>query len=161
MDVQLILATEIHLHTDAEANVWALQFEPRIIRCQTKYLEPLLGCRLYELLCQAYAAEQAQPSVAMPDRLDALHTALVRMLAQWVYYKSLPFIVSQTSNRGFESTGDVDGKAYGIFSSAIKTEAEDRTEDFKKWLAQHAGDYPELQQPLQPKTRRTPGGIVL
>ena len=181
MDIKLLLASEIHEHTDAEKNVWAATFDPRIIRCQIKHVEPLLGEQLLELLGEALQVERAAvaaraaalaaapetpadelPALApMPAHLAALRTALAPMLAQWIWYMSLPFMLLKATNAGLEQKSLIDDKAYGTYARGVRDEAEARTEDFKKWLAAHAGDYPELKQPLQPKQRRATGGIVL
>ncbi len=160
MLTKLIPAADIHLHTDVEKNVGLQLLEPRIVRAQEKHLVPVIGPVLYELVGEALAAEQASPSTPMPDRLDVLHTQLLPMLAQWVYYLSLPHLNVRTSNRGLDSSDQgVSPQAYNTLAKAIQTEAEDRTNDLQKWIDARRVDYPEAPS-LTPKRRRT-GGIVL
>ncbi|WP_375436679.1 hypothetical protein [uncultured Hymenobacter sp.] len=160
MESKLVPAANIHLHTDAEQNVYPEKFDPRIIRAQEKYLEPVLGRVLYELLCEAFEAEAATPSVVMPDRLDELHTAMVPMLSQWVFFLSLPFLSTSATNRALETAPEAaTGPGYNAYAAGVKTEAEDRTNDLRKWLEARRAIYPEL--PTCPAKRRRTGGIVL
>lgn len=160
MDIQLLPANRIHEFTDVEKNVAPGLLEPRIVRAQQKYLLPVLGSALYELVADAYAVEQANAAAPMPDRLDALHTALEPMLAQWVYYQSLPFLNVRTTNRGLDkSEHAISSAEYAELKKSILLEAEDRTADLATWLLARATAYPEFTAPTA-KRRRT-GGIVL
>ncbi|MCA8829442.1 DUF6712 family protein [Hymenobacter pini] len=161
METKLLQAKpDIAAHTDVEANVAPSYFEPRIVRAQEKYLVPVLGQPLYELLCDAYQAEQAQPAVPMPDRLDELHTELLPMLAQYVYLLSLPFLNLRTTNSGLVDSGQpLSPAAYNELKKSVQTEAEDRTADLKKWIEARRTTYPEAP-PYTPIRRRT-AGIVL
>lgn len=160
MHIQLLAADRIHEFTDVEKNVAPSFFEPRIIRAQEKYLVPVLGPGLYELVCEAYRAEQQPQPVPMPDRLDELHTALEPMLGQWIYWLSLPFLNVRTTNRGLDSSERaISPQSYTELKRTIQAEAEDRTNDLKKWLESRRNTYPEA--PLYTPTRRRTGGIVL
>ncbi|RSK33963.1 DUF6712 family protein [Hymenobacter metallilatus] len=159
METKLLAASRIHEFTDVERNVSPTYFEPRIIRAQEKYLVPVLG-PLYELVCDAYRAEQQPQPVPMPDRLDELHTALEPMLGQWVYFQSLPFLNLRTTNSGLVDSGQpLSPGAYNELKKTIQTEAEDRTGDLKKWIEARRTTYPEAP-PYTPIRRRS-GGIVL
>lgn len=160
MTIQLISASDTWRHTDIERNVYLEKLEPRIIRAQEKYLLPVLGPRLYELVCEAYKAEAASPSVPMPTRLDELHTAFEPMVQQWLFFLSLPFLNTSTTNRAIESAPEaLQGPEYRTYAASVKTEAEDRTADLQKWLAARADIYPEAS--ITPPRRRRTGGIVL
>ncbi|GAB3293821.1 DUF6712 family protein [Hymenobacter tenuis] len=161
MATKLILATEIWRHTDVQQNASTPdKFDSRIIRAQEKHLVPILGQVLYELLCDAFEAEAANAAAPMPERFDELHTELVPMLSQWVYYLSLPFLNVDVSRRGLDrSEVAVDTASYNTLSKAVRTEADDRSTDLRKWLEARKDIYPEV--PCTPtRRRRYTAGII-
>lgn len=158
METKLLAANRIHEFTDVEKNVSPTYFEPRIIRAQEKYLVPVIGQPLYELVCDAYQAEQQPQPVPMPDRLDELHTALEPMLGQYVYLLSLPHLNLRTTNAGLTDSS-ISPAAYNELKKTIQTEAEDRAADLRKWLEARRTTYPEA--PSYTPARRRTGGIVL
>jgi hypothetical protein len=161
MATKLILAADVWRHTDVEQNACTEEnFGSRIVRAQEKHLQPVLGQPLYELLCDAFEAEKASATAPMPERLDVLHTQMLPMLSQWLYLLSLPFLNVKTTRRGLDrSEVGIDSADYNKLEKAIRTEAEDRSNDLVKWLEACRTIYPEAPSCI-PKRRRS-GGIVL
>ncbi|MBA9076067.1 DUF6712 family protein [Rufibacter quisquiliarum] len=150
---------EVKQHTDAQQNVDNQLLEPRIPRCQEKYIKPVLGPDLYEDLDAALQAEQQEMPVTMPDHLDALLEQIVPVLAQWVFLKSLPFLTVKATNAGLKGLQDAPSDAeQRAYRKEVQEEAEDRTNDLKDWLELHKADYPNYMSTA--KTARPIGGIV-
>ncbi|GAB2542410.1 DUF6712 family protein [Rufibacter soli] len=152
----LITAQDVKDHTDAQQNTDNQFFEPRLARCQEKYIRPVLGNALYEQLCDALEAE---PETPMSEPLDKLHTQIMPVMAQWVFFKSLPFLTVKATNKGLATSQETPSDAeQRLYAKEAREEAEDRTNDLKAWLEKNKADYPNYN--ATPKASRPLGGIV-
>lgn len=156
-----ITAQDVKDHTDVQQNVDAQQLEPRFARCQEKYIKPVLGEALYEELEAAHQAEQHPDTpVPMADNLDVLLEQIVPVLSQWVFFKSLPFMVVKATNKALTAATDSPCDAqYRAYAKEVKEEAEDRTEKLRQWLETNKGNYPNYMATM--RAQRPIGGIVL
>jgi len=155
-----ITAQDVKDHTDAQQNTDEQYFEPRIARCQEKYILPILGPALYEELCAALEAEGRTVPVPIPDNLDELHAQVVPVQSQWVFLKSLPFLLVKAKNKGLEAEQNaVSDSQYRTYREEAQQEAVDRTKDLKAWLDKNKSRFPNYKPAVL--TPRPIGGIVL
>lgn len=95
---EIITTTEIiDLVVPQKAAFEARFFEKDILRCQIKYLRPILGTDYYEDLRDKVAGSTTNAND------DALLGYLKPMLANYILYEVLPFIQNKITNSGVMS----------------------------------------------------------
>lgn len=127
---------------------------PHILISQDIYIQPVLGSKLYNKLKSQVELEVTTPGTLTADEISLLK--LVRpALAQYTYYRALPFIYAKTRSKGVmkgetetASSAEFDEMKY-LRDDALNT-AEFYTQRIQDYLCENGNKFSEYINPDNP-----------
>jgi hypothetical protein len=158
----LVTADDITERTVVQVSVDAHKLEVLVPQAQRRHLRPVLGDALYNelvLFIQDSPYDTTDPLAKLADEVK-------QMLSAWAVVEAWPTLLASITNMGVTlanqrdgGTSQADYKTTIDILASLRDTAEFETGELRRWLVEHAAEYPSFPQPAPPAPEVLIGGI--